>query len=526
MKRITKTIKFLAGSLAALGVLVGSGQTWAKGRAEHIVVVVWDGMRPDFITPQYTPTLYSVATNGVFFNDHNSVYVSSTEVNGAALATGAHPGRSGIIANFEYRPELSVLGTFATEGLDAIRRGDLLTQGNYLGAPTVAEILQDNGISTIIAGTKPVVLLHDRSAKKTSPAERESVTLFDGKTLPRAVAQSLVKLNDDKAFPTNVTQPNTAQDGWTTKALTRGLWKPGVPKYTLLWLSDPDKSQHETGVGSSTALAGIENSDKHLAELIQMLKEKGVLEKTDFFVVSDHGFSTITHGPNIVEILKKAKFSAEKKFDNPEPGDVLVVGLGGSVMFYVVDRVEPVIRRLVEFLQTSDFAGVIFSRLALEGAFPLEAGRCASTNSSPDVLISLRWSGERNEHGAPGLMQSMEGTKGKGSHSSLSRFDMHSTLVVSGPDFKQGLLNKTPSGNTDLAPTILNLLGVTPPSPLDGRVLYEALAVSSEATPTPVAKQIEARRQIGFFQWRQYLKFSEVGHAIYFDEGNGEAVLR
>ena len=33
----------------------------ARGKAEHVVVVVWDGMRPDFVSPQYTPTLYELA---------------------------------------------------------------------------------------------------------------------------------------------------------------------------------------------------------------------------------------------------------------------------------------------------------------------------------------------------------------------------------------------------------------------------------------------------------------------------------
>src|SRR5262245_30093881 len=84
-----------------------------NGRAEHILVVVWDGMRPDFVTPQHCPTLYSLATNGTFFRRHHCAFISSTEVNGTALATGAHPGRSGVQANTEYRPELSILSTFA-----------------------------------------------------------------------------------------------------------------------------------------------------------------------------------------------------------------------------------------------------------------------------------------------------------------------------------------------------------------------------------------------------------------------------
>src|SRR5262249_39077543 len=146
------------------------------------------------------------------------------------------------------------------------------------------------------------------------------------------------------------------------------------------------------------------------------------------------------------------------------------------------------------------------------------------------VVVALRWTAERNENGAPGMFLSVEGTKGKGSHASLSRFDMNNTLVASGPDFKKGFLSDIPSGNIDVAPTVLWILGVKPgvkPSQaMDGRVLHEALATSKEPTPTPVTRTIEAKRDVGYLQWRQYLKISEVGNAVYFDEGDGEALLR
>jgi arylsulfatase A-like enzyme len=526
MKLRPQILRFLSLPLLYLTLGISTVSASAAGKAEHIVVIVWDGMRPDFITPQYCPHLYSLATNGVFFRNHHPAYISSTEVNGAALATGVHPGRSGIIANSDYRPEFSFLGSFATEGLDTILRGDLLTQGNYVRAPTVAEILQDNGIPTVVAGSKNVVLLHDRSPKKVSQAEKESVLLFEGKTHPRVIGETLHKVNDDKAWTTNVTHPNTFQDQWTTRSLIRALWRKHIPGYTLLWLSEPDKSQHDSGVGSSNAIAGIESSDKNLGEVLKALSERGILEKTDIFIVSDHGFSTIQRGPDVVDILKKQKFTAAKKFDNPEPGDVMVVGLGGSVMFYVMDRTESVIRRLVEFLQTTDFAGVIFSRLPIDGTFPLEAVRYNSTNNPPDVVMAMRWTAARNDHGASGMFFSMEGAKGKGSHASLSPFDMHNTLVASGPHFKKGFMNTTPSGNIDLAPTILYLLGVKPPSPMDGRVLHEALVASSEFVAEPVERRLEATRETGYLRWTQYLKFTEVGHAVYFDEGNGEAVLK
>ncbi|HUR44677.1 MAG TPA: alkaline phosphatase family protein, partial [Candidatus Saccharimonadales bacterium] len=101
-------LKFLC-SLASAFLLLQAPATHAKGEAEHVVLVVWDGMRPDFVSAQYTPNLYWLSTNGVFFKNHHPVYVSSTEVNGTAMATGDYPAHNGIIGNVDYRPEIGWL---------------------------------------------------------------------------------------------------------------------------------------------------------------------------------------------------------------------------------------------------------------------------------------------------------------------------------------------------------------------------------------------------------------------------------
>ena len=232
----------------------------AAGRAEHVVVVVWDGLRPDFVRPQYTPALYEFASKGAFFRENHSAYVTSTEVNGTALATGMQPDHSGVIANVQYRPDLSWLGSYGTEALDSVRRADLLSGGHYLETPTLAEMLQQAGYPTVIAGAKPVALLQDRSSKKLTQAQKDSVTLFRGQTLPRAVMDRLVRAPNIGPFPissfttnalaasasagtTNApTGPGSRRgggtgagetvDSWTTKALTRGLWRQSVPKYS------------------------------------------------------------------------------------------------------------------------------------------------------------------------------------------------------------------------------------------------------------------------------------------------------
>ncbi|MGH8597040.1 MAG: alkaline phosphatase family protein, partial [Gammaproteobacteria bacterium] len=144
---------------------VCAGHAFAEpaGKAKHIVVVVWDGLRPDSVSEKTTPTLFKLARDGVFFQNHHAVFVSSTEVNGVAMATGAYPNRSGILANREYRPGINPLRSIGIASADSIRKGDEVTAGHYLKLPTLPEILRAAGRKTAIAGAKPIAVLLDRS---------------------------------------------------------------------------------------------------------------------------------------------------------------------------------------------------------------------------------------------------------------------------------------------------------------------------------------------------------------------------
>jgi len=497
----------------------------AAGQAEHVVMVVWDGMRPDFVTAQYTPTLRQLADQGVFFNHHHPVYISSTEVNGTALLTGACPSRSTIVANTEYRPGINPQKPVDVQDSESVRQGDKITGGHYIAAPTLPELVQAAGSRTVVAGTKSVALLLDRAAARASAAASSSVNFFKGDVLPAAALPVLVAANDGKKFPSEITFPNIAQDAWTTRALTQGMWKDGVPKFSVLWMSDPDYTQHKEAPGSPKALGALASIDKNLAVLLEALKEKGVREKTDVFVVSDHGFSTIGRSLDVVKLLKAAGFKAGRTFENPQPGDVLVVGLGGSVLLYVNEHDAAVSRRLADFFQTTDFAGVIFSRVKMKGTFPLSAVRLDSPGA-PDLVVSFKWSDSRNEFGTPGQIACDGGRNNKGAHGSLSPFDLHNMLVAAGPDFRAGFADDLPSGNLDLAPTIAWILGLNPSPKMDGRILTEALVHPPTAAPKAKTKTLEAAHDAAPFHWHQYLKESVVGSAVYFDEGNGSSVTK
>ena len=201
----------------------------------------------------------------------------------------------------------------------------------------------------------------------------------------------------------------------------------------------------------------------------------------------------------------------------------MVVGNGGTVVFYVVGHDAMVTRRLVEFLQQSDFAGVIFTKQGLPGTFHLNEAKIDNPNA-PDVVMAFRWNDLKNQFGAPGMIDAdWQREAGKGTHATLSRFDMHNTLIAAGPDFRRGQTDDLPTGNVDLAPTILHILEIKTPQEMDGRVLSEAM-VSVDHVPAAgktETKTIEAKKDFPAGTWRQSLRISRVGSTIYLDEGNG-----
>jgi arylsulfatase A-like enzyme len=490
----------------------------------HVVLLVWDGMRPDFVNESNTPALFALAKRGVFFKNNHSVYLSSTEVNGTALATGAYPQHSGIIGNNEYRPQIDPTKPIATESLEAIRKGD--EHGHFLNVPTLAEILHQNGLSTAIAGSKPVVLLHDRAER---PETATSPILFEGRTLPSGIAPRL--MNTFGSFPA-ITETKTNRDLWTTRVLVGEFWKKEVPPFSLLWLAEPDFSQHATGVGSQRSLTSIHNSDHALTLIIRALKEKGVYDSTDILIVSDHGFSTIKQFVDVNGRLQQAGFKTTRSFKTaPAKGDVLAIGLGGSVLLYVTEHDRKTIDDLVSFLQKQDFVGVIFTEHARAGTFAMEDASIHSEHA-PDIVFSFRWTGATNIYGAPGELiadgletrSPLSNGNLKGTHASLSPFDLHNTLIAAGPDFRPGLASETPSGNVDVAPTILHLLGIKPPSTMDGRVLLEALNRDSMETPKTNTRELKTSAGSANGLWAQSLSISEVNGVRYLNEGSGEFV--
>src|SRR5947208_16257046 len=251
-------------------------------QGEHVVVVVRHGMRPDFVSEQSTPALWKLAHRGVTFRNHHSVFPSATIVNGTAINTRVYPDRGGVMANHDYRPEIDAKRSIDVENARVVRKGDELSGGKYIALPTITELIRNGGGKTAIATAKTIGLLFDRHA---DPRSGQNIFAGDSAS-PEAITEIVKRLG---ASPPP-SQPSD-RDAWTTKALTDFLWEKGIPQFSLLWLSEPDDTEHKTAPGAPAAMAAIKSTDQNLARVLAVLDQHQSGSTTDIFVVSDLGFS-------------------------------------------------------------------------------------------------------------------------------------------------------------------------------------------------------------------------------------------
>ena len=140
---------------------------------------------------------------------------------------------------------------------------------------------------------------------------------------------------------------------------------------------------------------------------------------------------------------------------------------------------------------------------------------------APELTVSFLWDSTVNEAGYSGTAYATYGEPGTGQHGSMSQHEMNNILFAAGPAFRSNIRSLIPSGNTDLAPTILRILGLSGYGNMHGRVLEEALSGCSEM------KEIDWRTEtprsevnLGDDIYRQEIQISTVGTTSYVDMGN------
>ena len=468
-------------------------------------VMVWDGLRPDFVSAELTPNLFALAERGARFADSHALFPTATRCNSASIATGALPANHGIPGNSFYAPAIDgarPLDTGEHHTLEALRGG---RDGRVLLRPTLADYVAEAGGSTVVAGTGSpgsTLLQHPQAAEcgdvLLNPAlcighDRDQLEAAFGPVPKRSV-------------------PATELNAYFTRVIVDFVLPELRPTLLTFWHTDPDRSQHRRGLGHADALRAIGDADRHLGAILDAIVALDLAGETDIVVTSDHGFSTIGGRVDVSAALVEAgpKRSAES---------VDVVVTGGFV--YVPGGDPGTVTHVVEVLRGLSGVGALFTGARgaplAPGTLPLTAIG-ADGEFAPDIIFSLDWSDEENEHGVPGTCWASP-SGSIATHGSLSRWDVHNTLVSAGPSFKRGVVSEVPAGNVDIAPTLLHTLGLAPSAPLDGRVLEEALEGGADPASIPVERETLTAEHRGF---AQQLHVARVAGTQYVDCGRVE----
>ena len=480
-------------------------------------MVVVDGLRPDAITTADTPTLARLRAEGVDFTSSHSVFPTVTRVNAATLVTGAQPGTHGIIGNEMYVPAVEPRRAFTTQDHRRLVRLDEATGGRLTLVPTLAERLHSRGLelAAVSSGsTGSAWLLNPRATGGIGALVNGS---FDpGKTVAYPPDLNDAILARFGPAPAKGSGRYDAVVTWTQRVLREHVLPVLKPTVVLTWLTEPDHTQHVTGVGTPSARAAIRHADGEIAALLDSLEALGLAGATDVFVVSDHGFTVNTAGIDVVGELVAAGLKASRESD-----DVVLASSGQAVGLHVRDRER--LGAIVRFVHARAWGGVLFTagraphdpEGAVEGTFSLALVHCANAERGPDLLLTFPWTSSVNAAGVPGtdLANVSAGAAPYASdHGSMSPWNVRNTLLAWGPHFKSGVKVSTPAGNADVTPTILALLGHDVAG-LEGRVLAEALAdgpdpeqVAVETrTYTIVAGTYRAAIQVSVVEGRRYV---------------------
>jgi len=196
---------------------------------------------------------------------------------------------------------------------------------------------------------------------------------------------------------------------------------------------------------------------------------------------------------------------------------------GGAVLFYTPPGDLDTAQRLAAWLMAQPWCGALTASDAVAGIPGTLLASLVGNQGprTPELTMSFRWESAGNEAGYPGTVYSTYGEPGTGQHGSMSRHEMNNILFAGGPSFRSNLRSEIPSGNLDLAPTILRILGISGGSDMDGRVLEEALAGGASGNDMGWSSEVHyAAFSLGEETYRQEIKVSTVGATSYVDEGN------
>ena len=452
------------------------------------LIVFFDGLRPDYITPKLMPNLYAFGKKGCYGPKHHSVFPTVTRVNASSYSTGSYPATHGLMGNTVYFPKVDpTKGLNTGEAAEMMKVGDA-TDGKLLTAISLGEILKANGKQMMVfsSGSSGQAYMQNHTVAGS--------ILNTSLILPQAIKQKVI--HELGPVPASG-KPNTKQHTWITNGLIRYGLRLDGPLVSAIWFSDPDGAAHSDGIGSPLFVESLKAVDHEFGRILTALDSSGLSNNFNIIVSTDHGFVTHLGKESLTDFLIKEGFKKTKESED-------VVVSEGAV--YVKEQDKEKIKKIVAALQSREWVGAIFTKAKSEGSMHGFVDGTLSFNTvhwehkdrAADILVDVNWNDKENAAGYKGSSFA----SGVAGHGSLSPYEVQIALLASGPSFRKQFTSELPSSNVDIVPTLLHIHKIAIPPSMDGRVLRELL---TEQANLPVMQpKIEILETLAKYQGGTY----------------------
>ncbi|MEM0938092.1 MAG: alkaline phosphatase family protein [Pseudomonadota bacterium] len=476
--------------------------------ADKIVVVVFDGLRPDMVAGRM-PVLEAFLRDNLWFRNARSVFPSVTRVCTTSFATGAWPGAHGIVNNqFHLAGHLEEglvdTGAFAHLARLKARAGALVTTDS-LGQRLAAAGRRMLAVHCGSAGSGLLV----NHAVRDNGHRTFSVHGSDATLTPDVTAEVLALCGTP---PADVA-PKIDTVAYAGHVARRVGLAEDQADVTLVWLPEPDTAFHFCGIHSDGAAQAMAAADAAFAEILDAVTAGPHAGRTAVVAMSDHGQIATRAKVDLAAMLRSDGFAV-----GAEPGagtDILMTG-GNMGELRPLAPSRALLRDLGQWLIERNEIGMVFADPeVVDGA--LSPALVHQTHlRSAELIYVMRSDTGAGPGGLPGTTLYTGGVPvGGGMHGGLNPYEMNTVLGFSLPDGRRAD-DDTPAALIDIAPTLLSLLGIE--DVRTGRVLP-----LFEPEGDPVYVEV-ARAETGAF--RQELRRATVAGRSYLIDGGRAGTSR
>ena len=320
--------------------------SYGMGADTRILLVVLDGFRSDYFTPELMPRCYAAAQKGVIGKAHHAMLPTVTRVNAATLVTGCFPAHHGLVANTLYVPSLNPSGGISTGSRKRLLAVTEVWGGRLLAVPTLPELLAEHGQSFLACSSGS-----SGSATLLNPTGAGAGILHPEFCVPDNQTRHMYEMAGPKPPET---EPARELMRWMTDAYLKIGVPEHDPRVTVLWFTDPDHTAHAKGVGAPKTVEGIHIADEQLGRIFDFQRERGM--KVNVFIVADHGFATYSGRFNVARSLEAKGWMQRAK----------PVVIEGAI--YLSPEHETDLAEIVRVLQEDASVGPILTAARLRGA--------------------------------------------------------------------------------------------------------------------------------------------------------------